>query len=167
MMKNMIRNQLRLSETELGAWAGFLRVNAALSRDMDARLQSEHGISFSDYDVLVFLANAPDRRMRMSDISESVLISQSGITRLVDRLVARGLVEREKCSDDRRGYFAVLTDAGFAKVREASRSHMADIKERFLDVLSPAELETLADVWERVLPGTTEAISPLAGSRSG
>ena len=166
-MKDMPRNTSRLSEAELGAWAGFLRVNAALSRDMDARLQSEHGISLSDYDVLVVLANTPERRMRMSEIAESVLISQSGITRLVDRLVARGLVEREECPDDRRGYFAVLTGAGLAKVRKASRSHLVDVTERFLDRLSEAELEMLVEIWERLLPGTTEAVSPLAGSRQG
>lgn len=157
----------RMPAADLGAWAGFLRVNAAISRDLDARLQSEHGISISDYDVMVFLANAPERRMRMSDIAESVLISQSGITRLVDRLVGRGLVQREKCSDDRRGYFAVLTDAGLAKIREASTSHVADIRERFLAPLSASEKETLCAIWERLLPGTTAAVSPLLGRPAG
>lgn len=151
------------TERELLAWMGFLRANAALERDLDAALNASHGISLSDYDVMVNLASAPGQRMRMSEISESVLISQSGITRLVDRLVQRGLARREKAPHDRRGFFAVLTPKGRETVRRASVTHTADVRRRFLEQLSEDEQEVLGRVWERLLPGVAEAVSPLLG----
>ena len=109
-----------LNGRELASWGGFLRVYGVLARELDGELTTQHGITLSDYEVLLFLASTAERRMRMSELADSVLISQSGITRLVDRLTRRGLVKRERCSADRRGLFAVLTDDGLAKLREAS-----------------------------------------------
>jgi len=83
-----------LSPAELGAWRGFLRVHSALSRELDSELVAEHGLSLSSYEVLLFLAESPDGRMRMAELAESVLLSRSGLTRLADRLERDGLVTR-------------------------------------------------------------------------
>jgi DNA-binding MarR family transcriptional regulator len=151
-----------LNGRELGSWGGFLRVYGVLARELDSELTTQHGITLSDYEVLLFLASTAERRMRMSELADSVLISQSGITRLVDRLTRRGLVRRERCSADRRGLFAVLTDDGLAKLREASPTHLAGVRSRFLGRLSADEQATLGELWERLVPGTAEALSPLA-----
>lgn len=151
-----------LNGRELASWGGFLRVYGVLARELDSELATQHGITLSDYEVLLFLASTAERRMRMSELADSVLISQSGITRLVDRLTRRGLVRRERCSADRRGLFAVLTDDGLAKLRQASPTHLAGVRSRFLGRLSADEQATLGELWERLVPGTAEALSPLA-----
>src|SRR5918912_3418305 len=98
-----------LSPVELGAWRGMLRVHSALVRELDAEILAAHDLPLSSYDVLIYLRSAPDRRLRMAEIADSVLLSRSGVTRLVDRLVAEGLVVRDACEEDGRGSFAVLT----------------------------------------------------------
>ena len=153
---------LQLATGELAAWGGFLRAHGVLVRELDAELVARHGVTLSDYEVLLFLASTPDRRMRMSELAESVLISQSGITRIVDRLTRRGLVKRERCSADRRGLFAVLTRSGLAKLRDASPTHLMGVRSRFLQRLSEDEQTMLSDLWERLVPGTAQALSPLA-----
>ena len=151
----------RLTLQDLAAWAGFLRVHAGISRVLDAELSARHDIGLSEYDVLVFLANAPDRRLRMSELAESVLISQSGITRLVDRLVTRGYVERVKCSEDKRGAFAAITCNGLEKLIEANCTHIAGVQERFLDRLTDEEKVMLGELWERILPDVSETFRRL------
>jgi DNA-binding MarR family transcriptional regulator len=111
---------------------------------------SAHDLSLADYDVLVQLGLAPDRMLRMSDLAEAVLLTRSGLTRLVDRLEARGLVERRKCPSDARGLLAVLTDEGLRAWEEARPTHLEGVRRLFLDKLEPEELERLGAVWERV-----------------
>ena len=139
-----------LSELELGAWRGLLRTHAALVRDLDAELEAEHGLSLSAYEVLLLLAEAPKGRLRMSELAESSLLSLSGMTRLVDRLVGAGHVERERCAEDRRGLWARLTPAGADLFRRARETHLRGIRERFLSRLSDAQLTALAEVWADV-----------------
>jgi DNA-binding MarR family transcriptional regulator len=139
-----------LSELELGAWRGLLRAHAALVRDLDAQLEAEHGLSLSAYEVLLLLAEAPQGRLRMSELAESSLLSLSGMTRLVDRLVGAGHVERERCAEDRRGLWARLTPAGADLFRRARETHLRGIRERFLSRLSDAQLTALAEVWADV-----------------
>lgn len=139
-----------LSELELGAWRGLLRAHAALVRDLDAQLEAEHGLSLSAYEVLLLLAEAPQGRLRMSELAESSLLSLSGMTRLVDRLVGAGHVERERCAEDRRGLWARLTPAGADLFRRARETHLHGIRERFLSRLSDAQLTALAEVWADV-----------------
>ena len=103
---------VRLGAQELAAWRGFLRVQSSLFRELDAELTAAHDLPLRSYEVLLLLEDAPQRRLRMSDLSRSVLLSPSGVTRLVDRLQREGLVDRERCPEDGRGYFAVLSDAG-------------------------------------------------------
>jgi DNA-binding MarR family transcriptional regulator len=144
-----------LSDTELAAWRGLLRVYAALVHDLDAELRAQDGLSLHEYEVLLTLAQAPDRRMRMSDLAAAVLLSQSGLTRLVDRLVQGGLVERTRCEADRRGLNAELTERGRARFERSRPAHLDGVRSRFLDRFDEAELGVLASYWERVLPGAT------------
>ena len=106
-----------LAPLELGAWRGLLRVHAALIREMDAEMRARHGISLSAYEVLMLLGDAPRRRMRVSELSAATLLSVSGVSRLVDRLVRDGLVLKEACEEDGRGAEAVLTPMGRGRLR--------------------------------------------------
>ncbi len=145
----------QLDKRELAAWRGMLRVHAALTRALDAELAERHGLPLNSYEVLLFLADAPGGRMRMSELADSVLLSRSGLTRLVDRLEREGLLEREQCEEDARGYFAAITDRGRALFYEARRTHLAGVRERFIDRLSRDDLRTLGELWEKVAPGVT------------
>jgi DNA-binding MarR family transcriptional regulator len=144
-----------LDAEELAAWRGMLRVHADLTRALDAELASRHGLPLSSYEVLLFLADSPGGRMRMSDLADSVLLSRSGLTRLVDRLERDGLLERERCEDDARGWFATITDRGRALFDQARATHLEGVRERFLRHYSRAELRTLGELWQRVAPGST------------
>ena len=142
-----------LTGTELGAWRGLLRVHAALVRELDAELDAAHGLPLSSYDVLIYLQAAPDKRLRMAELADSVLLSRSGVTRLVDRLEREGLIVRDNCASDGRGLYAVLTDEGEAMLAKARPTHLGGVRERFLRHFSTDELVVLAEMWERVLPG--------------
>jgi DNA-binding MarR family transcriptional regulator len=143
----------QLDKEELAAWRGMLSVHAALTRALDAELMERHGLPLTSYEVLLFLADAPGGRMRMSELADSVLLSRSGLTRLVDRLERDDLLERERCEEDARGYFAAITDSGRALFDEARRTHLAGVRERFVDRLSRDDLRTLGELWEKVAPG--------------
>jgi len=149
-----------LTERELRAWRGMLRVHSALTKALDAQLEAEHGLPLSHYEVLVYLAAAPERRMRMSELAESILLSRSGLTRLVDRLEREGLIMRQTCAHDARGAFAALTDAGAEQLAVARRTHLAGVRALFLDHLSEEEQELLGELWARMLPGVGEAPAP-------
>lgn len=144
-----------LSPAELAAWRGFLRAQAELMRELDADLDREHALPLSSYEVLLHLARAPEGRLRMSELADSVLLSRSGVTRLVDRLEDQRLVERSTCKADARGLNAAITTSGRAKLRAARRTHLAGVRERFTDRFGDRELEQLAEFWERVLPGAS------------
>ena len=113
-----------LTGTELGAWRGLLRVHAALVRELDAELDAAHDLPLSSYDVLIYLQAAPGRRLRMAELADSVLLSRSGVTRLVDRLEREGLIVRDTCASDGRGLYAVLTDEGEALLASARPTHL-------------------------------------------
>jgi DNA-binding MarR family transcriptional regulator len=143
----------QLSELEVAAWRGFLRVHSMLLRELDRELESTHGLPLTDFEVLVRLDNAPGKRMRMSELASSVLLSQSGITRLVDRL--DGLVAREPCPGDRRGLHARITEEGSRRLAEALPTHLAGVRKRFLSRLDEDEQHALAAAWEHIRPGIT------------
>jgi DNA-binding MarR family transcriptional regulator len=134
----------------------MLRVHAAVLRELDGELEAAHGLPLSSYDVLIRLEDAPGGRMRMRDIADAVLLSRSGLSRLVDRLERDGLIERAACPSDARGAFAVLTDHGRAKLLEARPTHLDGVRRRFLRHFSPEELRDLAACWDRVVPGAGE-----------
>jgi DNA-binding MarR family transcriptional regulator len=147
-----------LTPTELGAWRGMLRVHSALVRELDAELLDKNDLPLTSYDVLIYLQAAPDKRLRMAELADSVLLSRSGVTRLVDRLEREGLIVRDACTSDGRGLFAVLTEKGEEVLAHARPTHLAGVRERFLRHFSEDELMTLAKFWERVHPGAADLI---------
>ena len=143
-----------------GAWIRFLRAHAALTRELSSRLEALHELTLSDFDVLVQLYYAEGRRMRRIDLARSVLLTASGITRLLDGLESCGLVAKERCASDARVTYAVLTKAGMKKIEDARESHLADIEELFGSRFSPREREQLAELLGRLpLAHTSEACS--------
>jgi DNA-binding MarR family transcriptional regulator len=141
-----------LDPAELRAWRAFLTRHARLARRLEADLLSHSNLPLAEYDVLFQLALAEGRRLRMNELADRALLSRAGITRLVDRLTADGLVTRMKCASDARGYFAVLTDNGLRLLKEATPSHLAAVRRFFLESFTAAELETLAELLERSQP---------------
>jgi DNA-binding MarR family transcriptional regulator len=145
-----VRAQALPDTSRLDAWALFLRAHAALTRELSADLVAEHGLTLNDYEVLLHLARAPDRKMRRVDLAESVLLTASGITRLLDGLERSGFVERILCDSDRRVAYAKLTPAGLQKLRQASRTHVAGIEELFVGRFNDEERATLTELLSRL-----------------
>jgi len=139
-----------LTPRDLSAWRGLLETHARVTRALDAEMRAAHGLSVSSYEVLMFLADAPGRRLRMAEIADRVLLSRSGLTRLVDRLEAAGYVTRCAAEDDGRGAYAELTDAGLAKLQAARKTHLDGVRRHFLTHLSEPEQAALGAVWARV-----------------
>ncbi len=136
----------------LEAWRSYLQSHATILRLLDAELVSEHGITTRDYEVLLYLAQAPDRQLPMSALAESTMLTRSGITRLVDGLVSGGFIERAACPNDARVSYAQLTDEGFAKLRNAGCTHVRSIRRLFLEHFDAEETARLASLLGR-LPG--------------
>lgn len=134
------------------AWRAFLYAHAAVMRELEAQLVAEREMTLAEYDALVQLASAPGARLRMSDLASRVLLSRSGVTRLVDRLETQGLVRRESCGSDARGSFAALTPAGVRRLREAMPIHLRGVEQVFMDVIGDEDAavveRTMADVAE-------------------
>jgi DNA-binding MarR family transcriptional regulator len=142
------------------AWVRFLRAHAAVTRELSARLEAQHGLTLSDFDVLVQLYHAPERALRRVDIARAVLLTASGITRLLDGLQRAGWVDKRPCESDARVSYAVLTAAGVAKFEAARATHHADIEELFASRFTKAEREQLAELLGRLpLAETSEACS--------
>jgi DNA-binding MarR family transcriptional regulator len=142
------------------AWVRFLRAHAAVTRELSVRLEADHGLTLNDYEVLLQLYFAPEQAMRRVDIARAVLLTASGITRLLDGLERSGLVEKKACSTDARVSYAALTEAGIAKFEEARAMHLADIDELFGSNFSPEERDTLAALLGRLpLADTSPACS--------
>ena len=142
------------TDQELAAWRGMLVVHARVSRQLDAQMRAAHGLSISAYEVLILLADSPEHRLRMSDIAERVLLTRSGCTRLVDRLVALGHVTRCAAVTDGRGLYAELTASGLAHTAAARATHREGVRRFFLDRLTATDQIALGDIWTRVHPPT-------------
>ena len=139
-----------LNDRELNAWRGMLSVHSATIARLDEQLEREHGLSLSSYEVLLKLAEAPGGSLRMGELAEYLFLSRSGLTRLIDRLVKAGLVEREICESDRRGSFARLTDQGRRRFDAARPAHHRGIQEHFVAKLEASELDGLATSWAKL-----------------
>jgi DNA-binding MarR family transcriptional regulator len=136
-----------LSDEEMDAWHGFLHTHAALVRQLDVEMQAAHGLSLTQYEVLLLLARTEGGSRRMSDLAEGALLSLSGLSRLVDRLVAMGLVERAQCPNDRRSSLACLTDAGRVRFAEAQPTHHEGVRRLFIDRLPDDSVQALNAAW--------------------
>src|SRR4051812_48649074 len=146
-----------MSEPQMLAWRRFLRAHALVTRRLEGDLLAEQQLPLASYDVLVQLVEAPDRRLRMSELAERVLLSRSGLTRLVDRLEREGLVRREVCDSDARGLFTVLTAAGLDRLRTASPVHLRGIADYAVGRLSEDEAAALAELLGRFVDEDEEA----------
>ena len=142
----------RLDGAALIAWRSYLKSHASILRVLDADLIAQHDLTSRDYEVLLYLSQAPERKLPMSALAESTMLTRSGITRLIDGLVASGLIERISCPNDARVSYAHLTDAGYEKLREAGCTHVASIRRLFLEHFSAEEIDQLAAMLGR-LPG--------------
>ena len=152
----------RLEGTALEAWRSYLQSHASILRELDAELAHVHGITTRDYEVLLYLAQAPERKLPMSVLATSTMLTRSGITRLVDGLVDAGWIERVACESDARVSYARLTDPGYEKLRDAGCTHIASIHRLFLEHFSPEEIGQLASLLSR-LPGATGSGSCTVG----
>jgi DNA-binding MarR family transcriptional regulator len=150
----------RPDPAQLAAWRLLLEAHATVTELLEHELVAARRLPLSRYDVLLNLAEAPGGRLRMQELSASVLLSKSGLSRLVDRMVAAGLVRRERCEDDRRGWFAVLTDQGRSALRRAAPVHLRGIHEHFTRHLSPEEVEVLTATLSRVVAAARASTGP-------
>jgi len=142
----------RLDGSALDAWRSYLQSHASILRQLDAELIGAHALTTRDYEVLLYLAQAPDRQLPMSALATNTMLTRSGITRLIDGLVQAGWIERVSCSKDARVSYARITDVGYSKLRDAGCTHVASIQRLFLEHFSSQEIEQLASLLSR-LPG--------------
>jgi DNA-binding MarR family transcriptional regulator len=152
------------SETSaaIEAFVRLVRASAAVTRQLSAQLSADHGLSINAYEALLRLARAPDSRMRRVDLANGLLLTAGGVTRLLDGLEREGFVAREECASDRRVSYAVLTEAGRGKLREASKSHTRQIRELLGELYDDDELAQLIALLDR-LPD----VDPTGGCESG
>lgn len=152
-----------LEEEEMNAWRALLRGHGLLTNRLDEELLAEAGMSLAEYEVLVHLSDAPDNRLRMSDLAGQVLLSRSGLTRRVDALVERGWVTRQPCPSDRRAVHAVLSPAGRTRLHEVAAIHLGGVRAHFVDLLSAADLADL----QRILSVVVRHLSPTTEDDAG
>jgi DNA-binding MarR family transcriptional regulator len=146
-----LSGQLLTSQgSAVDAFVALVRANAAATRGLSAELLEEHGLTINDYECLLKLSRADGGQLRRVDLSRELLLTPSGITRLLEGLECAGYVERKNCASDARVAYAALTPAGRKKLKEASRSHVASIRELFGARFSDDELTTLSSLLERL-----------------
>jgi DNA-binding MarR family transcriptional regulator len=140
---------------KLAAWRGFLEAHTRVTEVLARELRDEEGLPLAWYDVLVQLQEAPGRQLRMQELAAAILLSKSGLTRLVDRMEKEGLVRRAACPDDRRGVLCELTDAGYDTLRRTSRTHLRGIEAHFASHLDDHEAEVLSRALARIRDAAT------------
>lgn len=143
----------RIDPDRLAAWRLFLRAHSQVTRRLEAELVAEQDLPLASYEVLLHLGEAPERRLKMTELADRVLLSRSGLTRLVDRLAADGLVVRAHCESDARVTYAVLTEAGLARLRRAAPTHLRGVAEYVTDRLTDQELAQLEGLMGKLLDG--------------
>lgn len=140
-----------LTELEMSAWRSFLEAHRRVLDLLEAELRAREELPLAWYDVLVHLSESPTGSLRMQELADRVLLSKSGLTRLVDRMEAAGLVERAPCRADGRGIEAVLTDVGLVRLRDAAPTHVSGVRAHFTDLLRPGEAAVLAQALSRIV----------------
>ena len=147
------------SHDHAGAWIGLLATHRRLTRELDAELEAAHGLTLSALELLARLASAPGHRLRLSLLAAEAGLSLSRVSRIVDVLEDRKLIERQNCPADARAINAQLTDAGLALAQAAQSTHLEAVRERFFDRLEAREIATLAGVFARFAPGAPGSCS--------
>ncbi|MGI8807807.1 MAG: MarR family winged helix-turn-helix transcriptional regulator [Acidimicrobiales bacterium] len=148
-----------LDEREMEAWQAFLRASTRVMERLDAELEV-HGVSLADYEILVNLSAEPSGELRMTELAARTLVSRSGLTRRLDRLVESGLVERRSCPTDRRGVFAVLTPTGRSRLEQAAPTHVEGVRRHFLSQLQGQDLHALAGCLSAVVESSVSPGPP-------
>lgn len=131
-------------------WRGYLDSTRLLLRALDRQLETDARISFADFEVLALLSEAPQRRLRMNEIAEAATTTRSGVTRAVARLADAGWLQRAECEEDKRGWYAELTDAGMAKLASAAPGHVSAVRRAVFDLLSPRDVHLFAHAYEQI-----------------
>jgi DNA-binding MarR family transcriptional regulator len=139
-----------VAPTHLAAWRAFLEAHARVTEVLGRELREHEDLPLAWYDVLVQLSETPDRRRRMQELADAVLLSKSGLTRLVDRMEQQGLVRRVECPTDRRGTLAELTDAGYERLASTAPTHLDGVRRHFTDLLDDEEAEVLGRALDRI-----------------
>ena len=150
-----------LDDLQFRAWRAFLYAYSVVVPTLDRQLLSAQGITFNQFEVLVWVRRAGAKGIRMSDLASRVVLSPSGVTRAVDQLERKGLVERCVFEGDKRGYLATITPQGRTFLTKATNVHLQGLRQHFLDHLSRAQLKQLADALETVLDGEGSPLPPL------
>ncbi|MBE1532542.1 MarR family winged helix-turn-helix transcriptional regulator [Actinomadura algeriensis] len=132
-------------------WRAYVDGSVRLTEIMDRDLKARHGLSVSEYEILVRLSEAPERRLRMAELAENASQSRSRLSHTCARLESKGLVERDNCPNDKRGVFANLTDEGIATLERAARDHVETVRDHFIDVVAPEDLEAVGRAFGAVL----------------
>lgn len=140
-----------LSDVEQGYWRSWITANLLVPNRLGRDLQNDCDLTLADYEILVALSESPDRRMRMSELADGTLSSRSRLSHQIDRMQKAGHIQRQECTDDRRGYFAVLTDAGYDKLVASAPSHVASVRRRLVDVLTPEEFAELGRISQKMV----------------
>jgi DNA-binding MarR family transcriptional regulator len=139
-----------LNAEEQRAWRATVHLSQLLMRQLDRDLNA-HGLSAHDYEILVELSEAPDTRLRMTELADATSQSRSRLSHQISRMENRGLVRRDDCEGDKRGTFAVLTDEGVAAIRRVAPDHVEHVRRHFIDRLTPRQLEEVADAFTPVV----------------
>lgn len=140
-----------LSEAEQVHWRSWVAASLLLRDRLGRDLQNATGLTLADYEIMVRLSEVPERRIRMSELAEQTLSSRSRLSHQIDRMQKAGYVDRQECTDDRRGYFAVLTETGYATLVEAAPAHVDSVRQRIVDVLTPAEFAEYGRLNQKLL----------------
>ena len=135
-----------LTDDEQRAWRATVNLSQLLMRQLDRDLNA-HGLNGHDYEILVELSEAPDSRMRMTELADATSQSRSRLSHQISRMEARGLVRRDNCEGDKRGTFAVLTDAGIEAIKRVAPDHVDNVRKHFIDRLTPRQLEEVSDAF--------------------
>ncbi len=145
-----------LSEAEQVSWRAWLSANLLVPDRLGRDLQAEAGLTLADYEILVRLSEAPERRVRMSDLASQTLSSRSRLSHQIDRMEKARYVRREECEDDRRGFYAVLTDHGWDTLVAAAPIHVASVRRRLVDVLTQEEFAQLGRINAKIVAALEE-----------
>ncbi|GIH74306.1 MarR family winged helix-turn-helix transcriptional regulator [Planobispora longispora] len=151
-----------LDEREMAAWTAYLTASHLLERRVEEQLKADAGLTHAQYEILARLSAAPDRRLRMTELARTVVVSKSGLTYQIGQLEKRGLVERATCPSDDRGVLAVLTEQGMRCLERTAPGHVTVVRELLIDLLSPDELEIMARVMRKVEAATRPSARALS-----